>query len=59
MQKNTWRLLAASTLFVLAGATAFVSGYASSSDIPIADVHVHYSHDSVELTPPARVIELA
>jgi len=27
-------------------------------DIPIADVHVHYSHDSVELTPPERVIEL-
>ena len=26
--------------------------------LPIADVHVHYSHDSVELTPPERVIEL-
>ncbi len=26
--------------------------------IPIADVHVHYSHDSVEMTPPERVIEL-
>ncbi len=26
--------------------------------IPIADAHVHYSHDSVELTPPERVIEL-
>lgn len=26
--------------------------------LPIADAHVHYSHDSVELTPPARVIEL-
>lgn len=31
---------------------------AHSDDIPVADVHVHYSHDSVELTPPARVIEL-
>ena len=28
------------------------------SQLPIADVHVHYSHDSVDLTPPARVIEL-
>jgi len=28
------------------------------SQLPIADVHVHYSHDSVEMTPPARVIEL-
>lgn len=30
----------------------------SSDSLPIADVHVHYSHDSVELTPPERVIEL-
>ena len=28
------------------------------SELPIADVHVHYSHDSVDLTPPTRVIEL-
>ncbi len=26
--------------------------------VPIADAHVHYSHDSVELTPAARVIEI-
>jgi len=26
--------------------------------LAIADVHVHYSHDSVDMTPPARVIEL-
>ncbi|MEM7376206.1 MAG: amidohydrolase family protein [Pseudomonadota bacterium] len=31
---------------------------ASTAQLPIADAHVHYSHDSVELTPPARVIEL-
>ncbi len=30
----------------------------SAASLPIADAHVHYSHDSVELTPPARVIEL-
>jgi len=35
------------------------AGFAhAESTLPIADVHVHYSHDSVELTPPERVIEL-
>ncbi len=37
----------------------FSAGLAQAQDsLPIADVHVHYSHDSVELTPPERVIEL-
>lgn len=30
----------------------------ASEELPIADAHIHYSHDSVELTPPERVIEL-
>ncbi|MBX2878490.1 MAG: amidohydrolase [Granulosicoccus sp.] len=30
----------------------------ANDTLPIADAHVHYSHDSVELTPPERVIEL-
>ena len=30
----------------------------ASDELPIADTHVHYSHDSVEMTPPERVIEL-
>ncbi len=30
----------------------------SDNELPIADAHVHYSHDSVELTPPERVIEI-
>ncbi len=30
----------------------------SDASLPIADAHVHYSHDSVEMTPPERVIEL-
>ncbi|MFK7855240.1 MAG: amidohydrolase family protein [Granulosicoccus sp.] len=30
----------------------------SKASIPIADAHVHYSHDSVELTPPERVVEI-
>lgn len=36
-----------------------VSALAQTAEpLPIADAHVHYSHDSVELTPPARVIEI-
>jgi len=30
----------------------------AETNLPIADAHVHYSHDSVDLTPPERVIEL-
>ena len=30
----------------------------AQSVLPISDVHLHYSHDSVERTPPERVIEL-
>lgn len=32
--------------------------HAQSDSLPIADVHIHYSHDSVELTPPERVIDI-
>jgi len=37
---------------------AQLSGISANESYPIADVHVHYSHDSVELTPPERVIEI-
>ena len=30
----------------------------AEDELPIADAHVHYSHDSVEMTPPERAIEL-
>ena len=50
-QKAAMSLLPSLALFL-----AFTPGMAS--ELPIADVHVHYSHDSVELTPPSRVIEL-
>jgi len=43
---------------VLALLASFTSSSAAQDSIPIADAHVHYSHDSVELTPPERVIEL-
>jgi len=43
-------------LFIL---TAIFSASVFAQDVlPIADTHVHYSHDSVEMTPPERVIEL-
>ncbi|MFK7995557.1 MAG: amidohydrolase family protein [Granulosicoccus sp.] len=29
-----------------------------AAPLPISDAHLHYSHDSVELTPPERVIEI-
>jgi len=29
-----------------------------AASLPISDAHLHYSHDSVELTPPERVIEI-
>ena len=35
-----------------------LSAAAPDEPLPIADVHVHYSHDSVDMTPPERVIEL-
>lgn len=43
-------------LFIVAALSA--TKLAAAEPLPIADAHVHYSHDSVELTPPARVIEL-
>ncbi len=45
--------------FLLSLALVSTSSIASDqSDLPIADAHIHYSHDSVELTPPERVIEI-
>lgn len=35
-----------------------VSQAQSNDALPIADVHIHYSHDSVELTPPERVVDI-
>ena len=38
--------------------SALTTQVAVANELPIADMHVHYSHDSVDLTPPERVIEL-
>ena len=43
---------------ILTSLTLTTSTTNADSVLPIADVHVHYSHDSVELTPPERVIEI-
>lgn len=45
--------LVAATVLSITGLTA-----QAQDTLPIADAHVHYSHDSVELTPPSRVIEI-
>lgn len=40
-------------------ASLLLSTWAYAADpLPIVDVHVHYSHDSVEMTPPEAVIAL-
>lgn len=40
------------------GLLCAITAAQAADPLPIADAHVHYSHDSVELTPPSRVIEL-
>lgn len=47
-----------SLMSILLGCVGGFSLADSATELPIADVHVHYSHDSVDLTPPERVIEL-
>lgn len=45
-------------LFLLQASLLIPISVSADGTLPIADAHVHYSHDSVELTPPERVIEL-
>lgn len=51
------RQLAAVMAVFLSVSIPIISPLAQTS-LPIADAHIHYSHDSVDLTPPERVIEL-
>lgn len=30
----------------------------SAEDIPVFDAHIHYSHDAVELVPPAEIVKI-
>lgn len=55
----TW--LRSQTTAVMAVVVLVLSLFTSALSqplLPIADAHVHYSHDSVDMTPPERVIEL-
>jgi len=56
-KKKLTHSLCITTLSAAAAMFASMS-VAMASDWPIADAHIHYSHDSVELTPPERVIEI-
>lgn len=44
--------------FLLVAALSPTLLMAQTADLQIADAHLHYSHDSVEMTPPERVIEI-
>ena len=43
---------------LVAFSAAFFGQIVHADTLPISDAHLHYSHDSVELTPPERVIEI-
>lgn len=57
MKPPVARHFAARTALFAASVALSASAFATDS-LPIVDVHVHYSHDSVEMTPPETVIEL-
>ena len=50
--------LSITSFFLIAAGSLAASNTVASDELPIADTHVHYSHDSVKMTPPERVIEL-
>lgn len=50
--------IAIARLIICTTSVFFIALTAANDDLPIADTHLHYSHDSVEMTPPERVIEL-
>jgi len=54
---NCNRRSVAMTVTAVSFSLSMLSAHANEK-LPIADAHVHYSHDSVEQTPPERVIEL-
>ena len=51
-------LLFATAYLAFAQANAAGDSHQHHDVLPIADAHLHYSHDSVEMTPPERVIEI-
>ncbi len=55
MQRHIHRAAGAAALILC---TLSTTSHADTRSLPIADAHIHYSHDSVELTPPERVVAL-
>ena len=60
-KQNKNKSINAHTIFACLAGSILLSTNALADnydELPIGDAHVHYSHDSVEMTPPERVIEL-
>ncbi len=51
-------MLGLSACLMLTAANAAEDTHQHEHVLPISDTHLHYSHDSVEMTPPERVIEI-
>ena len=56
--KTPYQITAVALQIVFASALAATNSISADSVLPISDAHLHYSHDSVEMTPPERVIEI-
>lgn len=50
--------IAIARLIICTTSVLFIPLTTANDDLPIADTHLHYSHDSVAMTPPEKVIEL-
>ncbi len=46
------------TLRTLLASLAVLASAAAAEDLPIFDAHIHYSHDAVELVPPAEIAQI-
>ena len=57
MPKKTLRSITRSAAFGVAALTLLVQT-AGAETLPIFDAHVHYSHDAVELVPPAEAVAI-
>ena len=50
--------LAFAAALAVAAALALAPGAARAAELPIFDAHIHYSHDAVDLLPPADAIAI-
>ena len=58
MIRKSFDVISSRLKVILLALSAILFGLAHADTLPISDAHLHYSHDSVEMTPPARVIEI-